>query len=166
MDRSCTEGSALGSAVTALIQATATATATAGAAGIEAVAAAAAIAAILPATGTGTSLGGALSSVAATTTARTARTAAAVATATATSAAGLSLVDTQRAAHQLDSLQGFNRPGLGVWVRQLHKSETALATGVPLQRQGTADDFAIRGKELRHIFLLGAERQVADKNTH
>jgi hypothetical protein len=182
LKRSRSGRSALSSAITTLIERTA-ATATAGASGVEAVTTP--IAAILPATGTGAALRGALSAVpaAATTatsvatataitattaalTARAAAAAVATTTAAAASTTGLSLVDAERATHHFDALQGLNRPGLAIGVSHLHKRETALPSRVPLQRQGTADDFAIRGKKLRHVFLLGAKRQVANKNTH
>jgi hypothetical protein len=184
------EGSALSTRVIAI--ATAAATTTAGTAGLEVVTAA--ITAILPAAGAGTATLTAAAPAAAvttaaavaTTTAAIAAAAAPVATATATAAAAvataataavaatttaaatawLGLVDAKGAAHQLGPLQALDGPVLGVTVRHLDEGETALATGVALQGKGAVHDLAKGGEELTHVFLLGAEGKIANKNTH
>ena len=181
---------------TAAAEIATTAAATAGAAGIEVVATAlaAAIAAILPAPGSGAALAATAAAAASTgiTTASStaiAATAAAVATAstgaittaaaiatgaataagataTSTAATGFGLVDAQGTTHQLNPLQGIDGLGLQLGIRHLDEGEAALATGVPLQRQGAVRHLSKGGEELENVFLLGAEGQITDENTH
>lgn len=181
--------SALGAGIIATaaeIATTATATAAAaGTAGIEAVASAiaTAIAAIFPAPGSGAALTAAAASSTAiaagpgaitTTTAAiaaraatTAPAAAAIAAASSTAAAaGFGLVDAQGTTHQLNPLQGIDGLGLQLWIHHLDEGEAALATGVPLQGKGAVRHLSKGGEELENVFLLGAEGQITDKNTH
>ena len=188
--------SALGAGVfTAAAEIATTAAATAGAAGIEVVATAlaAAIAAILPAPGSGAALAAtaAAASTGITTASSTAiaATAAAVATAstgaittaaaiatgaataagataTSTAATGFGLVDAQGTTHQLNPLQGIDGLGLQLGIRHLDEGEAALATGVPLQGKGAVRHLSKGGEELENVFLLGAEGQITDENTH
>jgi hypothetical protein len=167
----------------------ATATPT-GATRIKAVATAlaAAVAAILPAAGSGAALTTAATGITAATapiataasaaavtttgTIAAAVTATAIATAATTTAAattgtaGFGLVDTQGTTHQLNPLQGIDGLGLQLGIGQLHKGETALATGVPFQGEGTVRHLSMGGEKLDDVFLLGAEGQIADENAH
>jgi hypothetical protein len=161
-----------------------------GATSIEAVATAisTAIAAIFPVTGSGGAILAAAAvataaaavttptaAIAATTTAITA-TAAAVTTAaaslsattatTTTTAAGFGLVDAKGPAHQLGSLQPFDGPRFHLVICHLHKSETALTAGVPLQREGTIHHITKTGEEFKNVLLLCAEGKIADKDAH
>lgn len=166
----------------------ATATPT-GATRIKAVATAlaAAVAAILPAAGSGASLttadgitaaaaaiatAAAAAAVTTTGTIAAAVTATAIATAATTTAAattgtaGFGLVDTQGTTHQLNPLQGIDGLGLQLGISHLHKGETALATGVPFQGEGTVRHLSMGGEKLDDVFLLGAEGQIAYENAH
>lgn len=165
-------GSALGPAVTVTPTA-----ATASAARFKGITtAAAAITAVFPATGTGAALtatGIAPPVVVATAAAVTTTTAAAIAaspiattTSTGGTATGLGLVDPQGAAHQLRALQAIDGPVFHLGIGHLHEGESALAAGIPLQREGAVHDFAKGGKQLCHVLLLSTEGQIANKNTH
>ena len=45
-------------------------------------------------------------------------------------------------------------------------SESTLATGVPLEGEGAIGHLSKGGEKLDDVFLLSAEGQIADKNTH
>jgi hypothetical protein len=158
-----------------------------GATSIEAVATAisTAIAAIFPVTGSGGAILAAAAIATASATAVTTPTAAiattSIATAAAvtaaataslsattapTTAAGFGLVDAKGPAHQLGSLQPFDGPRFHLVIRHLHKSETALAAGVPLQREGTIHNITKAGEEFKNVLLLCAEGKIADKDAH
>ena len=162
---------------TAVLTTAATGAASAGAARFEdvgggtatTVSTAAAVAAVFPALGTGAPIATATASVA------TASVAAATAVATTTTrgattttatTAGLGLVDAQGTAHQLSTLEGIDRAGLGVGVGHLDEGEAALAAGVALQRQRAVDHVSERSEQLSHVLLLSAEGKIADENTH
>ena len=140
-----------------------------------------AIAAVFPAAGTGAAAPSApaatstaIAVAAATSSLATAATSAAVAVAAATLAAttaaagpaGLSLVDAQGAAHQLSPLEGVDGLDFGSVIDHLDEGETALAPGISLEGQGTADHVTKGCKQFRYVVLLSAERKVADKDTH
>ena len=161
----------------------ATAAAAAGAARIKIVArgrGARAIAAVFPAAGTGAAAPSApaasstaiavIAVAAAATPSLATATAVAVAAATLAAAAagpaGLSLVDAQGAAHQLSPLEGVDGLDFGSVIDHLDEGETALAPGISLEGQGTADHVTKGCKQFRYVVLLSAERKVADKDTH
>jgi hypothetical protein len=158
-----------------------------GATSIEAVATAisTAIAAIFPVTGSGGAILAAAAIATATASAVTTPTAAIAATAiasaaavttaaaslsattaTTTTGAGFSLVDAKGPAHQLGSLQSFDGPRFHLVIRHLHKSETALTAGVPLQREGTIHNITKTGEEFKNVLLLCAEGKIANKDAH
>ena len=144
-----------------------------------------AIAAVFPAAGTGAAaprapaasstataiaVAAATPSIATTATSDSTSVAVTAATLAATTAAagpaGLSLVDAQGAAHQLSPLQGVDGLGFGSVIDHLHEGEAALAPGISLEGQGTADHVTKGCKQFRYVVLLSAERKVADKDTH
>ena len=147
-----------------------------------------AIAAVFPATGSGATLsrrgsGTATTGVATTSTAVTttttgvAATAAAITTGTAaratgptttttTAGAGLGLIDAQRAAHQLSSLQGLDGTVLTVVIRHLHEGEAAFAAGVALQGQRAVRHITEGSEQLGNILLLSTEGEISNKNAH
>ena len=86
--------------------------------------------------------------------------------ATAATRAGLGLVDAQRPAHQLSTLERIDGPGLSFGIGHLDEGEATLATGVPLEGKGAVHHLAIRGKEFNDVLLLGAEGKIADENAH
>jgi hypothetical protein len=149
-----------------------------GATSIEAVATAisTAIAAIFPVTGSGGAIlaAAAIATASAVTTPTAAIAATAIAaaaslsatTATTTTGAGFSLVDAKGPAHQLGSLQSFDGPRFHLVIRHLHKSETALTAGVPLQREGTIHNITKTGEEFKNVLLLCAEGKIANKDAH
>jgi len=173
---------------TAVIRAgiTAATTAATGTPSLEAVTAA--VAAIYPTAGAGTPIAVATAgitapatatAVAATgtgvATATTATTAVAAATApiatttgtaTAAATAGFGLVDAQRTAHQLGTLQAIDGPGFAFGISHLHEGETPFTAGVALQGEGTTGHLAEGGEQLRYVFLLGTEGEVTDENAH
>lgn len=174
-------GGRLDSAFSAAVIATTTAAAAAGAAAVEGVGATtitAAVAAVFPAAGPGAPVTAA--AIAATAAAVTTPFTAAVATATAiptaagttptaattAARAGLGLVDAQRPAHQLSTLERIDGPGLGFGIGHLDEGEATLATGVALEGKGAVHHLAIRGEEFNDVLLLGAEGKIADENAH
>lgn len=157
------EGLALGPAVTVTPRA-----ATAGAARFKGITTTtAAITAVFPAAGTGAALTATgIATTAVVTTAAIAASPRATATSTGGTATGLGLVDPQGTSHQLGALQAIDGPVFHLGIGHLHKSESALAAGIPLQRKGAVHHVAKGGKQLSYVLLLSTEGQIANKNTH
>jgi hypothetical protein len=63
-------------------------------------------------------------------------------------------------------LQGVDGLDFGSVIDHLHEGEAALAPGISLEGQGTADHVTEGCKQFRYVVLLSAERKVADKDTH
>jgi len=87
-------------------------------------------------------------------------------TTAATTAAGFGFVDAKGAPHQLGSLQSFDGPRFHLVIRHLHKGETALTTGVPLQGEGTIHNITKAGEKFNDVLLLCAEGKIANKDAH
>jgi hypothetical protein len=98
-----------------------------------------------------------------------AATAAVAATATAaaaTAATGFSLVDPDHATHPLDILKLIDGLGFLGITGKLNKSETALATRVPIEGQAALLQLPILGKQALEVFHFGIEGKITHVNCH
>jgi hypothetical protein len=98
--------------------------------------------------------------------AATATATAAAAAATTATSAGFCLVHADVATHPLDVLQVIDGLGFVAGVGQIHESETALASSVPIQGQNAFANFAVLGEEILEIFHFGIEGKVTHEDGH
>ena len=63
-------------------------------------------------------------------------------------------------------MEGVDGLDFGSVIDHLDEGEAALAPGISLEGQGTADHVTEGCKQFRYVVLLSAERKVADKDTH
>ena len=129
------------------------------------------MAAIFPAPGAGTALNPCVTATAITAAIPTTFSSSIAATAgtsptTTAGGPGFSLVDAERASHQLGSLESLNGAVLALGIGHFNKRKAPLASCIPLEGKGTGHDLAKGGEKLGDVFLLSAEGEIAYKNAH
>ena len=89
------------------------------------------------------------------------------ATATATTATtGFSLINSDHATHPLDILKFVDGLGFLGITGKLNKSETTLATRVPIEGQAALLQLPILGKQALEVFHFGIEGKITHVNCH
>jgi len=89
------------------------------------------------------------------------------ATATATTATtGFSLINSNHATHPLDILKFVDGLGFLGITGKLNKSETTLATRVPIEGQAALLQLPILGKQTLEVFHFGIEGKITHVNCH
>jgi hypothetical protein len=88
------------------------------------------------------------------------------AAAAAAALAGGGFVNADHATHPFHILEVVDGLLLSGVVAELHESETALAAGFTVEGEAALADFAVLPKEIKQVFALGLEREVANVDGH
>jgi hypothetical protein len=118
------------------------------------------------ATTTTTAVATATAAITAAATAAVAAATAAITAAATAALAGGGFVHADHATHPLHILEVVDGLLLSGVVAELHESETALAAGFTVEGEAALADFAVLPKEIKQVFALGLEREVANVDGH
>ena len=80
------------------------------------------------------------------------------------SAAGFGLTNGDGTSHPLDVLKVVNRRLLVSFAAEIHKSETPLATRLPIKGQGAFAHLAVLAEQVNQILPLSVPGEVSNKD--